>query len=138
MFTDEHVGVANAWRKGTLAAALGMEFSLGPGDGLVVTMPVDERTFQPMRQLHGGATAALAETLGSVSSALLVDRDREAVVGLELNINHLRAVRSGRVTATGTLLHRGRRTHVWDIRVVDDGGEPVAASRITILILQHA
>src|SRR5262245_36727950 len=101
MFTPAHVTAANALRKGTLVATLGMEFSLENG-GLAVTMPVDERTFQPMRILHGGATAALAETLGSVSSALLIDHQRESVVGLELNINHLRAVRSGTVKATGT------------------------------------
>lgn len=134
-FTHEHVAQANAWREGTLAGALGMRFELTDRGGLVVHMPVDERTFQPMRQLHGGATAALAETFGSVASALLVGIGARSVVGVELNANHLRAVRSGTVYAKGELLHHGRTTHVWDIRVFNDQDELVAACRLTNLII---
>ena len=98
-------------------------------------MPVDHRTVQAMGHLHGGATAALAETVGSMGSALLVDREKYAVMGIEVNANHLKSVRSGQVTATGTLLHKGRTTHVWDIRVHNDAGELIAVCRLTNVVI---
>jgi uncharacterized protein (TIGR00369 family) len=137
MFTTDHVALANGYRRGTLAEVLGMEFSVDAEGCFQARMPVDERTFQPMRQLHGGATAALAETLGSMGSALLIDRVKQAVVGIELNANHLRAVRTGNVIATGRLIHKGRTTHVWDISVANDKGELVAVCRITNLIIDQ-
>jgi uncharacterized protein (TIGR00369 family) len=88
-----------------------------------------------MGLLHGGATAALAESLGSAGSALLIDLATQGVVGIEVNANHIKGVRSGLVTATGTLVHQGRTTHVWDIRVTDDSGILVALCRITNLII---
>ena len=127
---------ANELRKGTLAEVLDIEFVPGAEGSISATMPVDERTFQPMRQLHGGATAALAETLGSMASALLIDLSRQATVGIELNANHIKAARSGRVKATGQLLHRGRTTHVWDIRVTNEADELVAVCRLTNLIIE--
>ena len=138
VFSAEQLAQANVWRSGTLAEALGMQFERNAQGGLVLHMPVDERTFQPMRQLHGGATAALAETLGSVASALIVGIGARAVVGVELNANHLRAVRSGAVHATGELVHEGRTTHVWDIRIRDDQGILIAVCRLTNLILATA
>ena len=134
-FTAEMMTLANGMRKGTLVELLGIEFVLGADGSITATMPVDERTFQPMRQLHGGATAALAETLGSMGSALLIDRARQATVGIELNANHIKAVRSGRVKATGVLLHRGRTTHVWDIRVTNEADELIAICRLTNMII---
>lgn len=100
-------------------------------------MPVDARTHQPAGLLHGGATAALAESLGSVGSYLLIDQERQGVVGIEVNANHLKGVRSGTVTAIGELLHRGRTTHVWDIRVRNEAGELVAICRLTNVIIDR-
>jgi 1,4-dihydroxy-2-naphthoyl-CoA hydrolase len=114
-----------------------MHFHVDELGRFCATMPVDERTHQPMGLLHGGATAALAESLGSMGSALIIDLSRQAVVGIEVNANHLRGVRSGVVTAVGELLHQGRTTHVWDIRVHDEQGRPVAVCRLTNLIIDQ-
>ncbi|MGG3923728.1 hotdog fold thioesterase, partial [Geobacillus thermodenitrificans] len=103
--------------KHTLIDTLGIEIvELGEGR-VVATMPVDQRTHQPAGILHGGASVALAETVASIGAYALVDPQTENVVGLEINANHVRAVRSGTVTATGTVLHRGRTTMVWDVRI---------------------
>jgi len=135
MFTEDHIAEANRWCRGTLQEALGITFHAGGPDELVATMPVGPATVQPMGLLHGGATAALAESLGSTGSAMLVDLSTQAVVGIEVNANHLKGVRSGMVTATGRLVHRGRSTHVWDIRVTDGEGALVAVCRMTNMIL---
>ena len=135
MFNAEQLAFANSLRKGTLVEGLGITFITGAPCTLVANMPVDHRTMQPMGQLHGGATVALAETLGSVGSAMLVDQEKYDVVGIEVNANHMRAVRSGHVTAIGTLLHKGRTTHVWDIRVHNDAGELVAVCRLTNVVI---
>jgi 1,4-dihydroxy-2-naphthoyl-CoA hydrolase len=135
MFSPEQLAMANALRKDTLVERLGITFIPGEPGSLSATMPVDARTHQPMGLLHGGATAALAESLGSMGSAMLVDPATKAVVGVEINANHLKAVRSGTVTATGTLLHQGRTTHVWDIRVRNAEGELVAVCRLTNVVI---
>jgi 1,4-dihydroxy-2-naphthoyl-CoA hydrolase len=117
---------------GDLAPKLGMEFlELGP-DRVVARMPVEGNT-QPYGILHGGATAALCETVASIGTALLVGLDKQ-VVGIELNVNHIRAVGDGFVTATGVPLHIGKTTAVWDMRVHDDDGNLIAASRLTLVI----
>jgi uncharacterized protein (TIGR00369 family) len=135
MFDEEQLAFANTMAKDTLVEGLGITFVPSPPGTFAATMPVDRRTVQPMGLLHGGATAALAETLGSMGSAMLVDRGKYDVVGVELNANHLKSVRSGVVTATGTLLHKGRTTHVWDIRVNNGAGELVAACRLTNVVI---
>ncbi len=135
MFNTEELAFANSMRKNTLVEGLGITFIPSAPGTFAATMPVDQRTFQPMGLLHGGATAALAETLGSMGSAMLVDREKFAVVGIELNANHLKGVRSGTVTATGTVLHKGRTTHVWDIRVHNGQGELVAVCRLTNVVI---
>ena len=123
----------NARSAGTLMEALGIEFT-EVGDGFLrATMPVDARTHQPYGLLHGGASVALAETLGSSAGALMAGTN--AVVGLEINANHLRAVRSGTVTGTARPLHVGRSTQVWEIRIEDEAGKPVCISRITLAVL---
>jgi 1,4-dihydroxy-2-naphthoyl-CoA hydrolase len=98
-------------------------------------MPVDKRTHQPFGILHGGASAALAETLGSAGSASCLNLDKQYPVGLELNANHIRSVKSGYVYGTATALHMGRRTHVWDIKIVDEANKLVNASRLTIMVV---
>ena len=123
----------NARSEGTLMQALGITFTeLGEGF-LRATMPVDARTHQPYGLLHGGASVALAETLGSSAGMLMAGGN--AVVGLEINANHLRAVRSGTVTGTARPLHLGRSTQVWEIHIEDDAGRPVCVSRITLAVL---
>ncbi len=125
----------NDIRTGTLVENLGIEVTAVAEDGLTGTMPVDERTFQPFGLLHGGATAALIETLGSLGSSLLIDHDSQASVGLELNVNHLRAVRNGTVTCRVRAVHAGRRTHVWQADVMDEEGRAVATGRLTTMVI---
>ncbi len=119
----------------TMVGHLGIEFTEYGDDFLRARMPVDQRTHQPYGLLHGGASVALAETLGSVGAALCVDPARFAVVGLEINANHVRGVKSGWVIGTARPLHRGRTTHVWEIRITDEQDKLVCVSRFTAAIL---
>jgi 1,4-dihydroxy-2-naphthoyl-CoA hydrolase len=120
-----------------LGAHLGMTFAdLGP-DYLKGTMPVDDRTRQPYGLLHGGASVALAETLGSVASSLVVDHSKYMCVGLEINANHVRSVREGVVTGTCIPIHLGKSTHVWDIRIHDERGKLICISRLTVAIIKR-
>ncbi len=128
------VELLNARSAGTLMETLGIVFT-ELGDGyLRATMPVDARTHQPYGLLHGGASVALGETLGSSAGALMAGRDA-AVVGLEINANHLRAVRSGTVTGTTRPLHLGRSTQVWEYQIEDEAGKAVCVGRITLAVL---
>ena len=120
----------------TLADALGMEITEVHADYLEGRMPVDGRTHQPMGLLHGGASVAFAETLGSIAAALRVDRTKQACVGLEINANHLKGVRSGWVRGRATALHIGRSTQVWEIRIThEETGALVCISRITMAVI---
>ena len=124
----------NARSKGTLMEALGITFT-ELGDGFLrATMPVDARTHQPFGLLHGGASVLLAETLGSTAGMLCVDDD-QAVVGIEINANHLRGVREGEVTGTARPLHVGRATQVWEVRIEDPRGRLVCCSRLTLAVI---
>ena len=98
-------------------------------------MPVDTRTHQPMGILHGGASVALAETLGSIAANLVVDRTKKACVGLEINANHLKSVRSGKVTGTASPVHIGSTTQVWSIEIRNEQGQLTCISRITMAVL---
>ncbi|MEY3125927.1 MAG: hypothetical protein RL273_9, partial [Bacteroidota bacterium] len=106
-------------------------------DFLVLKMPVNERTIQPMGILHGGASAALIETVGSMGSTLLIDLNTQTPVGLELNCNHIGSVKSGFVLATGTLVHCGRRTHVWQVNIHEKGTKRlICTGRLTVMIIE--
>lgn len=129
---------AKEMRRGTLLEALGIEITELEQGRVVATMPVDHRTHQPFGLLHGGASVALAETVASIGAYALVDQETEGVVGLEINANHIRAVRSGIVTATGTVLHRGKTTMVWDIKITDEQQRLVCVSRCTIAVIQKS
>ncbi len=122
---------------GTMMSHLGIEYTDIGTDFLCAKMPVDERTKQPFGLLHGGASAALAETLGSVASSLCLDLTRQYPVGVELNANHLRSVTAGYVHGTAKAIHLGRRTHVWNITIVDDKQQPVCVSRLTVMIINR-
>lgn len=135
LFDATHAQRANRFRADTLVAHLGISFHVDAEGQFCATMPVDARTLQPMGLLHGGATAALAESLGSMGSWLLLDTESQGAVGIEVSANHLKGVRTGTVTATGQLVHKGRTTHVWDIRVHNEAGELCAVCRLTNLII---
>jgi len=120
----------------TLSAHLGIVFTEIGDDYLCAKMPVDERTRQPYGILHGGASAALAETAGSIASALVVDTKEYKCVGLEINANHIRSVKDGFVTATCKPIHLGRQTHVWDIQIREEAtGKLTCISRLTVVVL---
>lgn len=134
---DYTLAELNAMAAGNMAGHLGMEFTeIGP-DFLRARMPVDERTRQPVGLLHGGASAALAETLGSVAANLVRSRQGSmgSCVGLEINANHLRPVRSGWVFGETRPLHLGRSTQVWEIRITDERDRLVCVSRLTLAVL---
>lgn len=117
----------------TLVQTLGMEFTrIGP-DFIEARMPVDSRTMQPMGLLHGGASAAFAETLGGAGAYLAVEEET-VCVGLEINANHVRPARQGWVIGRATPLHRGRTTQVWDIRIRDEQDELVCIARLTVAV----
>lgn len=124
----------NALSRNTAMEPLGIVFTeIGP-DYLRATMPVDARTHQPYGLLHGGASVLLAETLGSSAGGLCVP-EGHGVVGIEINANHLRGVRSGSVTGTARPLHVGRSTQVWEIRIEDQAGKLVCISRLTLAVV---
>ena len=118
-----------------LADTLGIELKELTPERVIATMPVDERTRQPFGILHGGASVALAETLASLGGTMNVDLDRFAVVGVEINANHIRAKRDGTVTGTATPIHLGRSTQVWEIRIVDEEDRPICVSRCTLAVV---
>jgi 1,4-dihydroxy-2-naphthoyl-CoA hydrolase len=120
--------------RNTLCDHLGIEFIEIGDDHMAAQMPVDKRTHQPFGSVHGGATAALAETVGSVAANCCIDSTK-AAVGLDLNINHIRGVRSGFVTGIAKPLHLGKTTQVWDIRIYNEAKQLISAARLTIAIL---
>lgn len=129
------VEAAQAMRANTMMEHLGIEITEIGEDYMAAKMPVDHRTTQPYGILHGGASAALAETIGSISGAMCVDLAKKIVVGLEINCNHIRAVRSGYVHGVAKPIHLGGTTHVWDIRITNDEGKLVCVSRLTLAVL---
>ena len=139
MFNPEMtVAAINQVCEQTLAANLGIKFTEVGVDFMCARMPVDSRTIQPFGLLHGGASIALAETMGSVASTALIDLSTQAAVGLDINGNHLRTVRVGFVSGTVRPIHIGRRTHVWEIRIEDDEGRLINVSRLTMMIIQRS
>jgi 1,4-dihydroxy-2-naphthoyl-CoA hydrolase len=120
----------------TLGEHLGIEWAeVGP-DFIKARMPVDHRTRQPYGLLHGGASVALAETIGSVGAAMTVDRSKFIAVGMEINANHVRSARDGFVIGTARVLHRGGTSQVWEIRIEDEKGRLICISRLTVAILK--
>ena len=125
----------NGWSANTMMEALGIRITAVGDDWLAGSMPVDHRTHQPYGLLHGGASVALAETLGSSAAMLTLDPAKFGVVGLEINANHVRGVREGTVTGTAKALHIGRSTQVWEIRIEDERQRLVCVSRITMAVV---
>lgn len=122
--------------KNTMGEHIGIRFSELGENYLKATMPVDHRTIQPYGLLHGGASVALAETLGSVASALVINQEQFICVGQEINANHIRGVRSGQVTGITHPIHLGASSHVWEIKIYDEAEKLVCISRLTVAILK--
>ncbi|WP_191560330.1 hotdog fold thioesterase [Metabacillus idriensis] len=120
----------------TLLNSLGIDIKSITNDGVVATMPVDDRTRQPFGILHGGASVALAETVASIGAYHLIDQETEMCVGLEINANHIRGKQDGFVTAHGIPVHRGKTTMVWEIKIVDERESLICISRCTMAILK--
>lgn len=125
---------ANNLSSSTLLGALGIEFTLIEHGHIQATMPVDHRTQQPYGLLHGGASAALAETLGSYGSHLIAASNGGIAVGVELNINHVKSKRNGTVTGIAKIIHQGRSIHIWTIDIVDEEKNLIASSRLTVMV----
>lgn len=123
--------------KDTLAQKLGIVITDASKEKVVGKMPVDSRTKQPLGTLHGGASVAFAETLGSIAGTLNVNYPNEIVVGAEINANHVKTARSGWVFGDATPIHIGKRTHVWDIRITNDDNQLVCISRLTLAVVQN-
>lgn len=132
------VAELNKWSKGTMAEHLGIEITNVGEKSLEARMPVDHRTHQPLGLLHGGASVALAETLGSLAATCCVDRSKQYCVGLEINANHLRSAKSGYVYGVTSPIHIGKRTQVWEIQISDEQKKMVCVSRITMAVLDKA
>ncbi len=133
--TPIDLAALNASARGSAVENLGIVLTEHGEDWLRGTMPVDARTKQPFGILHGGASVLLAETLGSMAGNLCVDLSKEMVVGLEINANHIRAMREGVVTGTAKALHVGRSTQVWEIRIENEEGKLVCVSRLTLAVV---
>lgn len=132
---DVSIAQLNEMCKGNLGENLGIEFTEIGDDFIKATMPVNHQTKQPFGLLHGGASAALAETLGSVASYLCVDVSKKNTVGLEINCNHLRSVKGGVVTGITRPIHLGKSTQVWDIKIMDDRDRLICISRLTVAVI---
>lgn len=126
----------NSLSANTMAEVLGIDFTEVGDNYLKATMPVNKTVHQPYGLLHGGASAALAETVGSVASSLCIDVNKQICVGIEINCNHIRSKKSGIVTATASPLHIGSTTHVWDIKIHDEREKLICVSRLTVAILK--
>ncbi|MFT5724227.1 MAG: 1,4-dihydroxy-2-naphthoyl-CoA hydrolase [Bacteroidia bacterium] len=126
-----------AFLKGTMSETLGMSIDSIGSDYLTMKMPVDHRTIQPYGILNGGASMALAETVASYAGNILVRKEDKHCVGLEINGNHLKSVRSGSVYGKASPIHIGRRTHVWNIDITDDAGDLVCKARMTLAVIAN-
>ena len=119
----------------TLLTTLGIEIVEASKERVIARMPIGPKVHQPFGLLHGGASVALAETAASTGGWMQVDQEKERIVGVEINANHLRAKRDGVLTATATPVHVGKRTHVWEVRIADEEGKAVCISRCTLAVV---
>ena len=135
MNTKTTVEALNLIARGNMLEHLGIEITEVGQNYLSGKMPVDHRTTQPYGLLHGGASVVLAETLGSVASNLLIDQEKQYAVGLEINANHVKSAKNGHVYGKATIAHAGKRTHIWEIKILNDDYELVCISRLTVAII---
>ncbi len=135
MNTKETLKILNSMTKNSLMETLNIQYTELGEDYLVATMPVNKRVHQPMGLLHGGASVALAESVGSTASHLFIDSSKYEVRGIEITANHLKSKRDGLVTATAKIIHKGRNTHLWEIRIVDEEEKLISICKLTNIIL---
>ena len=134
---EKMIHFCNEWSKNTLMQTLEIEFIDAGEDFLVATMPVNSRVHQPMGLLHGGASVALAESVGSAASIMFVNPEKSEVRGIEISANHLRAKKEGIVTGTARIIHKGRSIHLWEIKIVDEQGKLISLCKLTNMILSR-
>ena len=135
MDKEELLEILNAKSKNTLMETLEIRYVDVSEDELVATMPVNERVHQPMGILHGGATVALAESVGSAASQIFIDHEKYEVRGIEISANHVRSKRSGVVKAVARPVHKGKTTHLWEIRITDEKDRMISICKLTTIIL---
>ena len=133
--TNVPLTAINAMSKNTLLEQLGIIITAVGTDHITGTMPVDQRTHQPMGLLHGGASAALIESLGSMGSSLIADMQKFSIVGIEINANHVSGARSGIVTGTARIVHCGKTTHLWQVDIHDENKKLICTGRLTVLVV---
>jgi 1,4-dihydroxy-2-naphthoyl-CoA hydrolase len=130
--------ILNESSKNSMVEHLGIIYTDVGTESITAKMPVDYRTHQPMGLLHGGASVALAETLGSVAATFSVDHEKYACVGIEINANHVKSVTEGWVIGTATPLHLGKSTQIWQITIYNESGELVCISRLTLAVIKKS
>lgn len=133
--SDITIEILNQKYNHNMSDHIGIEFTEIGDNYLSAKMPVDTRTMQPYGVLHGGASVVLAESIGSLASNLLVDQTKQFCSGLEINANHVKSISGGYVFGKATILHKGKRTHVWDIKITNLAGDLICVSRLTVAVL---
>jgi len=137
MDTSKILAEFNASSPNTLMETLGIVYTDVGKDYLTATMPVTPKVHQPLGQLHGGATAALAESVGSAASYFFLEDKHQFINGIQLSIHHIKSKREGLVTATAKLIHKGRTTHLWEVKVVDEDKNLIAIAKMTNIVLKR-
>lgn len=136
-FNKEKVlAICNSISKNTLMETLNIEYIDAGEDYLVARMEVNSRVHQPMGLLHGGASVALAESVGSAASHLFVDTDTQEVRGIEIAANHLKSIREGYVYGTARMVHKGRTIHLWEIKITDEAGNLISLCKLSNIVLE--
>jgi 1,4-dihydroxy-2-naphthoyl-CoA hydrolase len=138
MLKKTDLALINSMMGASVSAYLGMTFTEIGDDYLIMEMPVTPKAHQPMGLLHGGVSAYIIETIGSVGSTLLIDVNKAHPVGLEINANHVKGIKSGTVIATAKLVHGGRRTHIWQVDIHNkENSDLICTGRLTVMIVEH-
>jgi 1,4-dihydroxy-2-naphthoyl-CoA hydrolase len=132
---DKILQLCNAWCQNTLMETLEIEYIDAGEDFLTAKMPVNSRVHQPMGLLHGGATVALAESVGSAASLMFINTEKQEVRGIEISANHLKSKREGTVFCTARIIHQGRSIHLWEIKITDEAGKLISLCKLTNMIL---
>lgn len=132
---ERMVAMCNTFSQNTLMSHLNIQFTDAGEDFLTATMPVNPNVHQPMGLLHGGASVALAESVGSAASMLFTNPETQEVRGIEISANHLKAKRNGIVTGTARIIHKGRSIHLWEIRITDEENNLVCLCKLTNMVL---
>src|SRR5690606_38962194 len=132
---EKMIAMCNEFSKNTLMQTLGIQFIDAGADFLTATMPVNSTVHQPLGLLHGGASVALAESVGSAASMLFIDNQKAEVRGIEISANHLKAKRDGVVTGTARIIHKGRSIHLWEIRITDEQDNLISLCKLTNMVI---